>query len=404
MEALKAARCFDGERFRPGGATVLVDDGRIAGIEPLGYDVPHGVAVTTYDGTVLPGLVDAHVHLVSTGALPGQPGSLEHAAHLDDEGLDAVIAETLRAQARAGVTTVRDLGDRGYRTLVARDRRTPGEPRIVAAGTPLTVPGGHCHYLGGAADGPDDVRARVREHLDRGVELVKVMASGGMVTIGTDILGIQFTADELRAAVHETHRAGLRIVAHCHSEAGARHAVAAGVDGLEHGTLLTAHGIATPDDLIEEIAARGLTVDPTLGADPARVPPADQAPPHVRAVIERVGMSPTEVSRRRGDQLARMHERGVRLVSGLDAGAAPPKPHGQVWRSIAALSDAGLTPAAALATATSVAADDCGLAAETGRLAPGLAADLLVVDGDVSTDLHALARPVQAWVRGTPVL
>jgi len=403
MQALQAAQCFDGERFRTEGATVLVEGEHIVGVEPLGYDVPDGVEVTTYDGTLLPGLIDAHVHLVSLGALPGQPGSLESAGGLDDDGLDAVIAQALSAQAAAGVTTVRDLGDRGYRTLMARDRRTAGEPRILAAGPPLTVPGGHCHYLGGAVDGPAAVRALVREHVERGVDLVKVMASGGMVTIGTDLLGVQFTAEELRAAVDETHRAGLRLVAHCQSEAGARHAVAAGADGLEHATMLTADGVATPEDLIEEIAARGLTVDPTLGADPARVPPLDQAPPHVRAVIERVGMSPVQVAERRARQLARMHQGGVRLVSGLDAGAAPPKPHGHVWRSVVALSDAGLSAAEAVATATSVAADDCGLAGETGRIAVGRAADLLVVDGDLSGDLGALARPVHVWVRGTAV-
>src|SRR5690242_12476014 len=134
MWALKAPHCFDGARFRREGVTLLVDGEVIAGVEPLAYDVPAGVGVTAYDGTVLPGLVDAHVHLVSEGELPGRPGSLESSALLDDAGLDAMIAGTLAVQARAGVTTVRDLGDRRYRTLVARDRRQPGEPRIVAAG------------------------------------------------------------------------------------------------------------------------------------------------------------------------------------------------------------------------------------------------------------------------------
>ncbi|HEX4687483.1 MAG TPA: amidohydrolase family protein [Nocardioides sp.] len=403
MHALKAARCFDGERFLPGGTTVLLDGERIAGVEPLAYDAPDGVAVTTYDGTLLPGLVDAHVHLVSEGRLPSEPGSLEHAARLDDAGLDSVIARTLATQAAAGVTTVRDLGDRAYRTLAARDRRTDGEPRIVAAGPPLTIPDGHCHFLGGGVAGVDAVRAAVREHVDRGVDLVKVMASGGMLTIGSDLLGVQFTPEELHAAVEETHEAGLRVVAHCHSLAGARHAVAAGVDGLEHATLLGPDGIAVPDDLIDEIAVRGLTVDPTLGYDPARVIPLDQAPPHVRAVVARVGMTPVEVTHRRAAQLARMFERGVRVVSGLDSGAAPPKPHGDLWRAVVQLLDAGVTSAQALATATSAAADDCGLRATTGRLAPGLSADLLVVDGDLERDLTALSRPRAVWVRGVPV-
>ena len=397
MQALKAPHCFDGTRFRPEGVTLLVDGERIAGVEPLAYEVPDGVEVTAYDGTLLPGLIDAHVHLVSDSTV----GSLERAGTATDEELDTTIARMLGDEAANGVTTVRDLGDRRYRTLVARDRRSPGEPRVVAAGPPLTIPAGHCHFLGGEASGVDAVRASVREHADRGVDVVKVMASGGMLTMGTDLLGVQFTAEEMLAAVDEAHAAGLRIVAHAHSEAGARHAVAAGVDGLEHATMLGPDGIAIPDDLIDDIAERGLTVDPTLGFDPDRVIPLDQAPPHVRAVVERVGMTPVEVAQRRMAQIRRMQEGGVRLVSGLDAGAAPPKPHGALWRAVIHLLDAGLTPAQALTTATSVAADDCGVGAETGRLAPGLAADVLVVDGDAETDLEVLGRPVTVLVRGT---
>jgi imidazolonepropionase-like amidohydrolase len=134
------------------------------------------------------------------------------------------------------------------------------------------------------ADGVEAVRTAVREHVDRGVDVVKVMASGGMMTVGTDLFGAQFSAQELRAAVQSAHDAGLRILAHCHSEEGARHAVGAGVDGLEHATLLTEEGIAVPDDLIAEIARAGITVDPTLGFDPARIMPTGRHRPRsVRA-------------------------------------------------------------------------------------------------------------------------
>jgi imidazolonepropionase-like amidohydrolase len=401
MQALKAAHCFDGTRFRPEGVTLLVDGDRIAGLEPLAYDVPDGVEVTAYDGTLLPGLIDAHVHLVAEGIRPGAPGSLEAAGTVDDDELDAAITRSLATQAAAGVTTVRDLGDRHYRTLVARDRRSPREPRIVAAGPPLTVPQGHCHYLGGALSGVDDVRSAVREHVDRGVDVIKVMASGGLLTLGTDLYGVQFSPEELRAAVEETHRAGLRILAHCQSEAGARHAVTAGVDGLEHATLLSPEGIATPDDLIAEIARRDVTVDPTLGMDVDRIIPIEQMPAHVQEMTARLGIAPAQIHVRRAGQLARMIEHGIRIVTGSDGGVTPPKPHGNAWRAVVQLLAVGMTPAQALATATSVAAEDCGVGAETGRLAPGLAADVLVVDGDVETDLEALGRPVAVLVRGT---
>jgi imidazolonepropionase-like amidohydrolase len=403
MFGIKAARCFDGQRFRREGVTVLVDGEQIVGVEPLGYDVPAGVDVTTYDGTLLPGLIDCHVHLVAEGIRPGAPGSLEAAGTLDDEGLDASISRSLAKQAAAGVTTVRDLGDRRYRTLVARDRTSPGEPRIVASGPPLTVPDGHCHYLGGGATGVDGVRVAVREHADRGVDVIKVMASGGLLTLGTDIFGVQFAADELRAAVEESHRAGLRILAHCQSEAGARHAVAAGVDGLEHATLLAPDGIAAPEDLIAEIGRRAITVDPTLGIDPDRVVPIEQMPAHVAEMAKRLGVVLGEIHVRRAPQLALMVEHGVRLVSGMDAGVTPPKPHGGLWRAVVQLLEAGVSTAQALASATSVAADDCGLTDTAGRLMPGLAADLLVVDGDPEDDLRTLARPRAVWVRGTSV-
>ena len=399
MHAIRATRCFDGERFRSEGVTVLVEGDRIVGVEPPPYDAPDGVEVTSYDGTLLPGLIDAHVHLVGDATF----GGLERAGSMSDPELDATITTMLRAQAVAGVTTVRDLGDAGYRTVVARDRAGAGEPRIIAAGPPITVPNGHCHYLGGAVEGVDDVRRAVAEHVEHGVDLIKVMASGGMLTAESDVLGVQFSAEELRAAVDTAHAAGLRIVAHAHSEAGVRHALAAGVDGLEHATCLAAEGLSVPEDLFREIAERGVTVDPTWGMDPDRVPPADQLPPNMRALAERFHMSPTDVLRGRAGQLDRMRELGVRIVSGMDAGATPPKPHGSLWRVVVQLQSAGFSAADALASATSVAADDCGLTATAGRLAAGLAADLLVVDGDLAADLTALARPVQVWVRGAPV-
>ena len=160
MRALRAPTAFDGERFVPGGATVFLDEDVISGVESIGYDAPVDCPVTTFEGTILPGLFDAHVHLVSDASL----GRLERAGSMDDDAVDAVIDQSLRQQAASGVTTVRDLGDVGYRTLAFRDRQRAGLPRIRAAGPPLTVAGGHCHYLGGVVEGPDAIRAAVREH------------------------------------------------------------------------------------------------------------------------------------------------------------------------------------------------------------------------------------------------
>ena len=136
--AAPAAHAFDGTRFLPGGATVVWDGARIVGVEPGHAAVPDGVEVRDHTGTVLPGLIDCHSHLVADATL----GGLERAAAMSGEAVDEVIALSLAAHARAGVTTVRDLGDCGYRTLAFGER--PGLPRVVASGPPLTTPGGNC--------------------------------------------------------------------------------------------------------------------------------------------------------------------------------------------------------------------------------------------------------------------
>jgi imidazolonepropionase-like amidohydrolase len=390
--AVRAPRAFDGERSLAGGATVLVDDGRIIGVEAATAPLPDRWPVADFpDSTVLPGLIDTHVHLCGDGG----PGALERLPAFDDDHLATVIDDALRRHLAAGVTTVRDLGDRRWAVLRRRDAGTAGLPTVLASGPPITSVRGHCWHMGGEVAGPDQLREAVRERAERGVDVVKVMAAGGGTTAGTDILRCQFTAEELRLVVDEVHAAGLPVTAHTHALAGVELALVAGVDGIEHGTCLTESGFLAPDDVVEALARRRIAVCPTLGALPGLPPP----PPLV-ALLARAGMTPEQGRQGRIRLVAELYRGGVTLVSGTDAGIGPPKPHGVLPRAVAALLESDVPGADALASATKVAAQACGIADRKGRLHPGLDADLLVVHGDPLTDIGALERVAAVMIGG----
>ncbi|MEU4428634.1 amidohydrolase family protein [Actinoplanes sp. NPDC024001] len=384
--AYRADVAFDGERMLPGGALVLVEDGRITAVTPAGTPPPAGWQLWYEPGTaLLPGLIDAHTHLCGNSA----PDALDRLPALSAAELDAAVDEALAVQLAAGVTAVRDLGDQQW-TVVDRHRSRPHLPAVVAAGPPITVPGGHCATMGGAARGAEQLRRAVRERAERGAGLVKIMATGGMTTLGTDVQACQFSLAEMRAVVDEAHRLGLPVTAHAHALSGVRQCVAAGVDGIEHCTCLSPEGMHTPPELAAAIAAAGIVVCPTLGTTLG----PGQMPPEVAARFAQAGFLLAE----RPKQVGSLYRAGVTLVSGVDSGINPAKPHGFLPGSIAALVDCGVPEVAALASATGVAADACGLADRTGRLLAGLGADLLVVRGDPSRDITAL-RAVHTVVR-----
>jgi len=392
MRGYRADTAFDGERVLPGGVLVLVDGGAIADVRPGTAPAPDGCEVAYTPGTtLLPGLIDAHVHLCADGG----PNALDRVSGKTAADLAADIATSLRAHLAAGVTAVRDLGDHHW-AVVDRGTDLDG-PTVVASGPPITSVRGHCWTMGGEVDGTDDLRRAVRERSERGARVVKVMASGGAYTAGTDVLDCQFTVEELRLVVDEAHRHALPVTAHAHGLAAVERCVAAGVDGIEHCSCLTPDGIRTPPELVAAIAAAGTYVCPTLGRDLDRL--GGVLPRQVQAVMARTGMT----HEARIAHYAALHRGGVTLISGADTGLNPGKPHGVLPLAVADLVAGGVPVAAALASATGVAAKACGLAGRTGRLRAGLDADLLIVDGDATRDITALRRVRTVVSRGRPV-
>ena len=206
------------------------------------------------------------------------------------------------------------------------------------------------------------IRAAVSEHEQRGVDVIKVMASGGMTTLGTDPFGVQFDPADLRTLVEAAHAVGLPVLAPAHFLAGIRHALAAGVDGIEHFTGLTETGIRVPDDVLETAAEAGVFVDPTLGFDREALASMPAPPSAMTAALKRTGLDLESGQAAKLQVLRRAHTHGIHLVTGVDAGATPAKPHGIVSLAPAALVDGGFSIVYAVASATAVAARVRGLA------------------------------------------
>jgi len=381
MFALRAARVFDGDRLvdRP---VVLVDDRRIvaAGAEP-----PADIEVVDLgaDTTLLPGLVDTHQHLCFDGH-----GTLENqVVPFDDETLAARARSMARRAVLGGVTTVRDLGDRGWVTLGLR--HDPTLPTIVAAGPPITRSDGHCWYLGGGYEA-DELGRAVAERVDRGVDVIKVMMTGGVLTPDGryPVWTTQFTTADLRRIVDDGHAAGLPVTAHCHGHAGIEAAIDARVDSIEHCSFLGSDGRVSADDaMLERLAASGVVVSATIG----RLPDFPMLPMLAANLEALDGVR------------ARLHQLGATIVAGTDAGINAGKPHDVLPYALAEFVAAGQRPLDGLRAMTTVAAGVCGMGERKGRLAAGYDADILAVHGDPTADATALTAVVGVWRDGAKI-
>jgi imidazolonepropionase-like amidohydrolase len=375
---LRNARLIDGAGNDPVGADVVIDEGLIS-------DSPHAgaspvVEIDVGGRTVMPGLIDAHVHLCSAIAPGLRPYALARAA-------SSMLA--------GGITTVRDLGSYGREVFDLRDAIAAGHcsgPRIVLCGqiVAATSPGA-ADFAGmyREADGPMDVRKAVREQIRQGADLIKVMTTGALTVPGEDVGPAQLGDDELAALVDEAHRMGYRVASHAEGADGIRQSIAFGVDTLEHGD----RGYLVPDALAA-MAEHGIVLVPTLGVFDAVSDPESGFAPWVRERAHRLG----EEARR---TVAVARSAGVPMAMGADCG-----PHGDNARELIRLVDAGLPNAEAIEAATRIAAEACGIGGTVGTVAAGKVADLLIVDGDPLEDVAVLCDPARRWLvlqQGRPV-
>jgi imidazolonepropionase-like amidohydrolase len=395
-----ADRLVDGTGAPPlERAFVAVQGGRIVAVGALAEAGPQSSDVTRLEFpgcTIVPGLVDSHVHLTfSAGPVPFADLQAD-----SDAGLLLRGAANARAALQAGVTTVRDLGSRGRLTLELRDAIAAGVvpgPRVLACGRPITSPGGHCHFLGGAAQGVDAVARLAEELVLQGVDAIKIMATGGNMTQGSDPLRAQFTVDELRAIVRVARAAGRRVTVHARGVAGMRAAVDADVDGIEHARMEVAPGQWGFDDgLARAMAERGITAAPTLAASFR----AFQAQAAGARVGLREGAVPIAV---RQENARRLSAAGVQVVVGTDAGAALARFDEAAHVELELLVGAGWTPLEAMRAGTRGAASAIGLEKEIGSVEAGKLADLVVVRGDPARNVSDLRQVEQVFQGGRPV-
>ena len=388
---LRAARLYDGKSdtvSSPG--VVVVEGGTIKGVGP-GAAVPSGAKVIDLgDATLLPGLIDAHTHLSAEASLDWKQDQLDFLKKpIPEQAIDATV--NARHTLLAGFTTVRDVGssdliDVGLRNAINAGV-VPG-PRMLVAINAIGARGGHCDGTGGfrpdllkepgpeqgVANGPDEVRAAVRFNTKHGADVIKTCATGGVLSEQDKVDSPQLTQAELDALVDEAHALGRKTAAHAHGAEGARRAVNAGIDSIEHGSFLD-------DSVMDLMKKKGTYLVPTpLPCIMDRLR-KEKAPPQI---LEKAA----NVDVKAYDMLKRAIARNVRIAFGSDAAVCP---HGTQINQFAIFLKQGMKPLAAIRTSTSVDAALLGVT-DRGTLEAGKLADVVAVPGDPSRDISQMEK------------
>lgn len=381
--------------------TVVVEGARIARIE-RGYTRPPAgaEAVDLKNKTVLPGLIDCHVHLEWEQS---RSSYTERYTLNDTESAFRAVVYAERTL-RAGFTTVRDLGGRGA-NIALRNAINQGwvpGPRIRTAGRVLSITGGHGDtstgsredlfdpppsFEDGIADGPDACRAAVRHQIKRGADLIKVAATGGVLSMARDGRLPHYAEDELLTIVRTAADLGVSVAAHAHGDEGIRRAALAGVASIEHGTFMS-------DTTLQIMKKMGTWYVPTLTAGWAVSDSAQFAPGFFPEVVREkaLGIGPKIT-----ETLGRAYKQGVKIAFGTDAGVFP---HGKNNLEFQFMAKAGMKPWDILRSATLSAAELMGMPDQIGAISPGRFADIIAVDGDPLSDMRAMERVVFVMKNG----
>ena len=384
------ARLVDGRGGDAETAAITVAAGRVEAVSAAAGEPPPGT-LDIHGRAVLPGLIDAHMHVssdVSRSPGFGPPEPLHGEDPRPRELGYFVLAKTARALLDAGITTVRDVGCYDDEAIVLRRAVELGlvdGPRILSCGRIIsaTAPGGRLFgTMYREADGPWDMRAAVREQVRRGADFIKVMATGARSVEWEDPEPAQMTREELAAIVDEAHRLGLRVAAHAEGLAGARLAVEEGVDTIEHG--LSLH---RAPELLARMAERRTVLVPTLSTfhDLAERFTAEFVP----GLVDQAVRQKEEAYR----TLAAARDAGVTLAMGYDSG-----PPGANAVELVRMAEGGLGAAGAIRAATEGSAQALGLTDGSGALVPGSPADVVIVDGDPLADVRCLTDPERIWL------
>lgn len=395
MWAIRAKHLFDGSgQALVHDAVVVIDAGKIAAIGPATQvSLPPGIDVLEVEEkTVLPGLIDAHVHTLLSGS---ERSGEEDRAATDSQAL-LMGARNAFLALKSGLTTVRDCGDRNYLSLALRDCLNDGGlagPRLVCSGPVLTSTAGHLWWSGLECDTVDDLRRGVRTLVKHGVDCIKLMGSGGNATPGSNPEAAQYDAAGFQVVVDDAHRMGKKVAVHVHGVGSIRMAVDAGIDTLEH-VPFRAHGRIEYDErLVDAIVSQGLIVSLAMPATWYRLRAED---------MREARTHPGHLWEARYETIRKMHAAGVKMVVSSDSGSTGTRIDELALLMEFLVKGVQLPAADVLHGATALAAEALGMADRLGTLQPGKLADLVIVDGDPLTDITALQR-IHMVVKGGEV-